>query len=168
MIKARGFYIIKEQFFIDFPDPYLKGNKGEHRPHYFAFRDKNTQLIWMIPMSSRTEKFQKIIDKKTAIGRPCNTLHICKLDNGIMNAFLLQDMFPITEEYISSEYTIAGNHLILTSDKEAKAVLSKAYRTINMLHRGIKFTPTQPDVLTIESVLLSKNNTCGNTRLLLN
>ena len=28
--------------------------------------------------------------------------------------FLIQDMFPITEEYIEREYTIAGNHLMLT------------------------------------------------------
>ena len=36
MLRERGFYVIKDQFFVDFPDPYLKGNKGEHRPHYFA------------------------------------------------------------------------------------------------------------------------------------
>lgn len=156
MLKERGFYVIKDQFFVDFPDPYLNGNKDERRPHYFALRDKKTQLIWMIPMSSRAEKFQAIIDKRTAAGRPCDTLHICKLDNGVMNAFLLQDMFPLMEEYISSEYTIAGNHLMLTSDKEAKAVLAKAQRTLNMLHGGIKFTPTQPDVLAIEAALLGK------------
>lgn len=100
MLRERGFYVIKDQFFVDFPDPYLKGNKGEHRPHYFALRDPKTNLIWMIPMSSRAEKFKAIMDKKLASGRPCDTLHICRLDNGIMNAFLLQDMFPITEDYI--------------------------------------------------------------------
>lgn len=154
MLRERGFYVIKDQFFVDFPDPYLKGNKGEHRPHYFALRDPKTNLIWMIPMSSRAEKFKAIMDKKLASGRPCDTLHICRLDNGIMNAFLLQDMFPISEDYISAEYTINGNHLILTSDREAKIILQKAHRTLNMLHRGIRFTPTQPDVLSIEATLL--------------
>ena len=105
-------------------------------------------------MSSRAEKFKAIMDKKQASGRPCDTLHICRLDNGIMNAFLLQDMFPITEDYISAEYTINGNHLMLTSDREAKIILQKARRTLNMLHRGIRFTPTQPDVLSIEAALL--------------
>jgi len=57
MLKERGFYVLKDQFFVDFPDPYLKGNKGEHRPHYFALRDKKTQLIWMIPMVISAKMF---------------------------------------------------------------------------------------------------------------
>lgn len=153
-MNERGFYIIKDTFFLDFPDPYLKGNKGEHRPHYYAFRDSSTGLLWMIPMSSRVEKFQAIIDKRKALHLPCDTLHICRLDNGNVNVFLLQDMFPVTEKYISSEYTINGNQLFLTSDKEAAIVLQKAKRTLNMIRRGIRFTPTQPDVLTIEKALM--------------
>ncbi len=39
--------------------------------------------------------------------------YIIKLDDSRESAFLIQDMFPITEEYIEREYTIAGNHLML-------------------------------------------------------
>ena len=63
MLKERGFYVIRDKFFEDFPDPYLKGNKEERRPHYFAFKDKKTHLMWMIPLSSRTAKYQGIITK---------------------------------------------------------------------------------------------------------
>ena len=35
----------------------------------------------------------------------------------------LQDMFPITEEYIEREYTIAGNHLMLTSEHTAREIV---------------------------------------------
>ena len=28
-MEARGFYIIADKFFEDFPDPYLKGNKSK-------------------------------------------------------------------------------------------------------------------------------------------
>ena len=58
-------------------------------------------------------------------------------------------MFPITEEYIEREYTIAGNHLMLTSEHTAKEIEQKARKVIGMLKRGIKFTPTQPDVVAI-------------------
>lgn len=58
-------------------------------------------------------------------------------------------MFPITEEYIEREYTIAGNHLMLTSEHTAKEIEQKARKVIGMLKRGIKFTPTQPDVMVI-------------------
>ena len=56
-------------------------------------------------------------------------------------------MFPITEEYIEREYTIAGNHLMLTSEHTAREIEQKARKVMGMLKRGIKFTPTQPDVM---------------------
>lgn len=34
--------------------------------------------------------------------------------------FLIQDMFPITEEYIEREYTIIENHLMLMSEHTAR------------------------------------------------
>ncbi|MGN0404976.1 MAG: hypothetical protein ACI4F1_07130, partial [Bariatricus sp.] len=76
-------------------------------------------------------------------------LHIVKLDDSRESAFLIQDMFPITEEYIEREYTIAGNHLMLTSEHTARKIEQKAKKVMGMLKRGIKFTPTQPDVMAI-------------------
>ena len=58
-------------------------------------------------------------------------------------------MFPITEEYIEREYTIVGNHLMLTSEHTAREIEQKARKVMGMLKRGIKFTPTQPDVMAI-------------------
>lgn len=58
-------------------------------------------------------------------------------------------MFPITEEYIEWEYTIAGNHLMLTSEHTAREIEQKARKVVGMLKRGIKFTTTQPDVMAI-------------------
>ena len=39
-MTERGFYVVSDKFFDDFPDPYLKGNKNELRPHYYCFIDK--------------------------------------------------------------------------------------------------------------------------------
>lgn len=41
------------------------------------------------------------------------------------------------------------NHLILTSEHTAKEIERKARKIIGMLKRGIKFTPTQPNVMVI-------------------
>ena len=62
---------------------------------------------------------------------------------------MIQDMFPITEDYIEREYTIAGNHLMLTSEHTVREIEQKARKVVGMLKRGIKFTPTQPDVMAI-------------------
>ena len=103
----------------------------------------------MIPLSSRIDKYKQIMEKKEKAGKPCDILHIVKLDDSRESAFLIQDMFPITEEYIEREYTIAGNHLMLTSEHTAKEIEQKVRKIIGMLKRGIKFTPTQPDVMAI-------------------
>ncbi len=148
-MKKAGFYIIKDSFFNKVNDPFLKGNKEGNRPHYYCFEDKKTHLFWMIPMSSRIEKYKNIIKKREALGRPCDILHIAKLDHGRESVFLIQDMFPITEEYIDREYMIHGNHLILTSEHIVNEVEQKAKKVLELLKHGVKFTPTQPDVFEI-------------------
>lgn len=149
----RGFYIIKDKFFEDMDDPYLKGNKEANRPHYYCFKEKNG-LYWMIPLSSRVDKYKKIINKKIANGKPCDILHILKLDNDKESVFLIQDMFPITEKYIERTYTISGNHLTITSKHSSLDIEKKARKVMNMLKRGVKFTPTQPDVNAIINKLI--------------
>lgn len=155
MIVENAFYIIKDSFFERFDDPYLKGNKEQNRPHYYAFKDSKTGLFWVIPMSSRIDKYKAIIEKKTKQKKPCDILHIAKLDNDKQSVFLIQDIFPISEEYIERKYTIAENHLILTSESQANIVNQKAKKTIALIRRGIKFSPTQADVLKIEKELLN-------------
>ena len=148
-MKKTGFYIIKDNFFTDMPDPYLKGNKAGNRPHYYCFQDSNRDIYWMIPLSSQIQKYREIIKKKELKYKRCDTLYIAKLDDGKESVFLIQDMFPITEKYIEREYTIAGNHLMVTSEHVARTIEQKAKKVLKMLKRGVKFTPTQPDVLSI-------------------
>ena len=148
-MNTSGFYIVKNEFFADMDEPYLKGNKDENRPHYYCFKDQMDGIYWLIPLSSRVDKYRKIINQKRQAGKPCDILHIVKLDNGRESVFLIQDMFPITEDYIDREYTVAGNQLFLTSEHVIKDVNRKARKVMSMLKRGIRFTPTQPDINTI-------------------
>ena len=62
---------------------------------------------------------------------------------------MIQDMFPISDEYIEREYTIAGNHLMLTSEHTAKEIEQKAKKVVGMLKRGVKFIPTQSNASAI-------------------
>ena len=135
---------------------YLKGNKAGKRPHFYCFEESTTGIYWMIPLSSKVDKFKRIIEQKEKVGKPCDILHIVKLDDDRESAFLIQDMFPITEEYVEREYTIAGNHLMLTSEHTVKDVEQKARKVVGMLKRGVKFTPTQPDVMKIIEKLTNK------------
>lgn len=156
-MKENGFYIIKDKFFEDMSDPYLKGNKEGKRPHYYCFEDVNDGIYWMIPLSSQIDKYKRIINKKEKAGKPCDILHIVKLDDNRESAFLIQDMFLLTDEYIKREYTISGNHLMLTSEHVVRGIERKARKVIGMLKHGIKFTPTQPDAMIIYKKLLKKD-----------
>ena len=79
-----------------------------------------------------------------------------KPDDDRESAFLIQDMFPITDAYVEREYTIAGNHLMLTSEHTVKDIEQKARKVVGMLKRGIKFTHTQPDVMKMIEKLTEK------------
>lgn len=155
-MKKTGFYIIKDSFFEDMADPYLKNNKAGNRPHYYCFEDTNAGIYWMIPLSSQIDKYKRIMEKKEKMRKPCDIIYIAKLDDSRQSAFLIQDMFPITDEYIEREYTIAGNHLMLTSEHTAKDIERKAKKVMSMLKRGVKFTPTQPNVTAILEKLKQK------------
>ena len=67
-MKKTGFYIIKDKFFEDMSDPYLKGNKAGNRPHYYCLEDISTGIYWMIPLSSRINKYRRLIEKRKKQG----------------------------------------------------------------------------------------------------
>ena len=155
-LKAGAVYFVSDDFFKKVNDPYLKINyETTKRPHYFAFRDSKTSLYWLVPCSSKIEKFETIIQKKQAQHKPTDTIKIVRIQNQ-KSALLFQDMFPATEKYISEPY-IRGGQPVLIADPKIVAELEKnAQKVITLLHRGIKFTPTQPDVNRIEKLMLSE------------
>jgi len=151
-ITKNAVYIIKDSFFNDFPDPYLKGNKDGNRPHYYCYKDDKSGLFWVIPMSLQVEKVRKIMEKKAAAKQPCDSLHILKIANK-ESAFIISDIFPITEEYIDRDYTINNIPLALKNDNDIRIIDKKAKKVLALLRKGHKFVSTQPDIFTIEQQL---------------
>jgi len=149
LITKSGFYVIKDEFFDIVNDSFLKDNKEGNRPHYYCFEDEITGIYWMIPLSSRVEKYQKIINKVVLKRKVCDILMIAKLDDDRTSVFLIQDMFPVIEQYIEREYTIAGNHLVLTSEHTVIQLERKARKVLKLIKNGVKLNPTQPDAMKI-------------------
>lgn len=147
-ITLCGFYILKDEFFIEMDDPYLKNNKEGNRPFYYCIKESTGKedIYWMIPLSSRVDKYKRIIETKLANHKPCDGLYICKLPSGTESVFLIQDIFPIISSYIDREYTIGNNHLILPYENDISNIEKKADKVIRLLKKGIKLTPTSPDV----------------------
>lgn len=103
-MKKTGFYIIKDKFFEDMSDPYLKGNRAENRPHYYCIEDTNTEIYWMIPLSSRIDKYKRIMEKKEKCGKPCDILHVVTKIAEKMKAYGLWEKFVTDsfDEYIDN------------------------------------------------------------------
>lgn len=154
------FYFIDDKYFVDFPDPKLMRNKesldGEmhDRPCFYAFQDKRTGLFWMIPFSSKVDKFETIYNTKILKYKRCDTIVFGNV-LGSKKAFLIQNMCPLTEFYIRNEYIDSKSHIPVQLDAMlSKELLVKAKRVLELQRRGIPLI--FPDVLAIERILLSK------------
>ena len=108
MIYQEGYvYHIKDEYFEKVQDSNLMQNKegGIYRPTFYCLRDNKTSLLWMVPLSSRVEKFKAIHDKQMAKYGKCLTIVLGEFD-GKEAAFLLQNMFPIRDYYLDHRDTI--------------------------------------------------------------
>lgn len=98
----KGFaYHIKDEYFEVAKDKNLMQNKekGSYRPTLYCMKDESTGLLWMIPISSQYEKFAAIREKIISKGKVCRGIVLGEFD-GHDAAFLIQNMFPVTERYI--------------------------------------------------------------------
>src|SRR5699024_9807404 len=81
-----------------------------------------------IPVSSKLEKYQAIYDKKLARYKRVDTI-VFGYIYGRKSAFLIQNMFPTTMEYIKEEY-IKQNKKVTIKDNLKKEKKKKENREI--------------------------------------
>lgn len=156
-------YFISDEFFDYIGEKYLKANKETtKRPHYYAFKDDSTDLLWVIPCSSQVDKYKNIINRKIENHKKHDHIRIIKV-NGIEQAFLFQDMFPITEKYILNPYIKQDSFMEIKDIKKLADIEKNAKNIINLIRHGIKFTPTQPDIMRIEKILIQDLNLTKDT-----
>ena len=149
-------YFISDDLFEIASDPYLKrDHEDTKRPHYFVLRDKKTGLFWVVPCSSKADKYQRIIDQRIAYNKEVDTIKIVDIFDR-KTVLLFQDMFPVKSEHIMGPY-IKRNQVVGIYDPQIIDKLERtAEKIIRLLRNGIKFTPTQPDVLRLERRLLEE------------
>ena len=106
-IKTGYLYHIKDEYFDVVNDDSLMQNheRGKKRPTYFTI--KEGYILWFIPISSKVDKYQRIIDNKIEKYGFCNTIIIRKIADEDA-AILLQNAFPTLEKYIDHVHTIDG------------------------------------------------------------
>lgn len=144
-INIGCFYFIKDSFFEIIDDQELMQNKenGSKRPCYYCFKSKEyDNIIWFIPVSTKIEKYQKVYDnkiqKQIRLGkRPSVDIIVFGEVANTYSAFLIQNMFPVTKEFVESQY-IKNNVAIRLSNKLQTEIIFKANKVLNLYKHGMK------------------------------
>ena len=152
-IETGYVYHIKEIYFEHVKDNKLMKNheNGNSRPNYFCIKKENN-LLWFIPMSSQIEKYKKIRDNKIQKNGICDTIVIGKYKNK-KHAFLLQNMFPVTEKYVDHIDTVR-NIAVPVVEGLKKELTNKANKILKLKENGINLI--FPDVDKISDFLLNE------------
>lgn len=128
-IQPGFYYHMNDNFFEEVQDSALMGNKenGNYRPHYLAVQDTaNPNIYWMIPVSSKFQKYQKIYEKQMIRYGKCTKVVLGKCD-GRDAAFLIQNAFPTISGYFDHIHTSKGQPLTLHSSTNKQIVSSLQY-----------------------------------------
>jgi hypothetical protein len=161
-VETGKFYFLKEQYFIDFPDPKLEKNKEvmdgvlRSRPCFYAFKNEKNDIYWMIPISSKVDKYRREYDKKIKRFGICDTIVLGDI-LGQERAFLIQDMCPTISEYIEEEYAYSFfSHIPVRIEPYLKIdIEEKAKNVLGLTRRGNTYL-VFPKILEIEKQLLRK------------
>ena len=72
------------------------------------------------------------------------------------SVFLIQNIFPITEDYIKDIYTIGNVHLVINNEKDIKDIEKKSKKILALIKQGKKILDKQANVLDIYNKLCRK------------
>ena len=142
-IETGYLYHIKDEFFDIVNDDNLMTNheRGKRRPTYFTIKDDD--ILWFIPLSSKVDKYKKIIDKKIEKYGVCNTILIREV-LGNEAVILIQNAFPTLEKYIDHVHIVDGKPAKVIN-KTCKEILENFENLIKLKKRGIDLFFTDVD-----------------------
>ena len=159
-IQKGYFYFIKDYYYDKVQDKEIMRNKGKgmKRPCFYCFKDANIDKVyWLIPITSKVQKYQIIYNKKIEKQienkkKPnVDTLVFGKVNNE-ERVFLIQNMFPIIERFISDTYIRNAIPVKISYElqQELETKANRVFELVRRGNRGLVF----PDIINIK-------NTCA-------
>ena len=128
-------YFIKDELYDRFKHYGLLTNKEQSegkshgRPccYLFKYDEINTNIYWMVPISSQVSKYQKEFNHSIDKYGICDNISFGFV-LGAKRAFLPQNVFPVTCEYIDGEYIDKNTNKPITIKKSLMAELNAKVR----------------------------------------
>ena len=159
LIEDGKFYFIKDKFFDVFKEYGLMINKenGNKRPCYFCFRErKNKEIIWFVPISTKYEKYKKLYEiKKAKVGKKPVYNFVFGKVLGKKAVFLIQNIFPTTEEYIENKYVNSNIDVEIPTTVRDNIIVT-SLRVVELAEKGINI-PFY-DIIRMKNTLLKNNH----------
>ena len=138
-LEKGHFYFLTPEFYLTFQDMGLMND--ENRPAMMSFYDKGTGFYWLIPISSRVEKYERTYAQKMKKYGLCDTIVFGDV-LGVRKAFLIQNMFPVTPEFILNEY-LSNNESVRIATPVEEEIIIKAKKVLALSRykkAGLLFT----------------------------
>lgn len=155
MIKVKTGYIyhIKDEYFDVVDDENLMTNheRGKKRPTYFTIKDKD--ILWFIPLSSKVEKYRKIINSKMNKYGRCDTILIREI-LGKDSVILLQNAFPALEKYIDHAHLLDNGKPAKVVESLKDEILQKFRYLMKLKSKGVNLFFT--DIDKIKNIMLKE------------
>ena len=156
-VENGKFYFIKDDFFDIFKCYKLMQNKenGNKRPCYFCFNDPDDEkIIWFVPISSKVEKYKVIYENKKKVRKKVYNFVFGKV-LGKDKAFLIQNIFPTTKQYIESKYQNKMQDVEITETLKRK-IIQTSMDVIKLAKKGINI-PFY-NIIEMKEILLKEQN----------
>lgn len=138
-------YFVKDEFYERFKNCGLLTNSESvdgfrhGRPCCYLFKDKNdtNDIYWMVPISSRVQKYEREYQHSIDKYGICDNISFGYV-MGSKRAFLPQNAFPVTKEYIDCAYIDKNTGKPITIKKKLMAELNAKVRKKIRLNKAGK------------------------------
>ena len=152
-VKTGYIYHIKDEYFDVVDDENLMTNheRGKKRPTYFTIKDK--EILWFIPLSSKVDKYKKVINNKMNKYGRCDTVLIREI-LGKDSVVLLQNAFPTLEKYIDHVHLLDNGKPAKVVESVKDEILQKFRYLIKLKSKGVNLFFT--DIDKIKDIMLKE------------
>lgn len=159
-IKRGLFYFINEDLCRLYPNAGLMNlSKGQmqDRPCLCVAISHSGNVFWMVPISSKTDKYRTIYRNKMAKRGVCDTLVFGNvLDSE--KTFLIQNIFPVTAEFITGLYISKNGIPVLMEQDLMMEIISKSHKVMSLEKHGIRIAFT--DIFHMLDILVPEPMAC--------
>jgi hypothetical protein len=134
-MKPTGFYKLSYQYISIIKQLGGKYSDRKDRPIYCCFQDKDyANIYWAIPTSDAEHRNSVQLNRiQQFCALPDKDIRSCYYHIGHTNRiaiYKISNVLPVTEAFITGEYTSQGTHLILRDEKLIAEIRTKLSRIL--------------------------------------